>query len=374
MEKRKPNIELNGYPSLINQKILEAVANRVHPMAEMPYYDKKNEPTKLHEEVIIENRYKMLFDAYRNTFDSDTINETFIMLNNGMNCLLINALEKEKRQELIKLVEKIIRLEWNVGQDEILFDLEIVDIGDCSLPNEINIEKKIPETYQQTKDFDILKKRTINALTQGSALTSHYIFHMYKDDFNNLCPDITDIYQKFLISNDLYYFILDDDMLMQMLSVGVTDSNAGYCRINFDGDIPVIEAKAINAPILLHEVTKALVTFLSIPGIQDLGQDVVDETDYVLAELWDIRFGFTLWTTLHSLINEYDYDIKKLILIELFKMDSEKFVKEFMYNVLNDEKQAKKEIEYIVKKIRNSILEYEFEQNFDDIDLSDFGF
>lgn len=373
--KRQPNVDLTGYAPLINDGILDKVANRTHPMAKMPYYHKKNEPTKLHEEEIIEARYKGLIDSYVNSFGGDTesIYPIGVMTNAGMYGMMIMGLERPKRPELVTLVERIMREEFNIGKDEVLFDLEIVDVGGCSLPEDMDIETEVPEDFEQSTDYDVLKKRTINALSQGSALASHYIFHMYRDDFERLCPDITSIYQKALIANDLFYFILDDDSLNSQLSSGDDSSNAGYCRLNFDGNVPVIEAKAINAPILLHEVTKALITFFSIPGIQNMDQETVDETDYVMAELWDIRFGTTLWGNFHSLIDVDDYDIKKLIITEIFKMDSETFVKDFMYNVMNNQELAKKEVKYLVKKIRSRIMEYEFEKDSDGIDLSDLG-
>ena len=373
--KRQPNVDLTGYAPLINDGILDKVANRIHPMAKMPYYHKKNEPTKLHEEEIVEARYKGLIDSYVNSFGGNTesIHPMGVMMNAGMNGMMIMGLERPKRSELVTLVERIMREEFNIGKDEVLFDLEIVDVGGCSLPEDMDIETEVPEDFEQSTDYDVLKKRTINALSQGSALASHYIFHMYRDDFERLCPDITSVYQKALIANDLFYFILDDDSLNSQLSSGDDSSNAGYCRLNFDGDVPVIEAKAISAPILLHEVTKALITFFSIPGIQNMDQETIDETDYVMAELWDIRFGTTLWGNFHSVIDVDDYDIKKLIITEIFKMDSETFVKDFMYNVMNNQELAKKEVSYIAKKIRNRIMEYEFEKDSDGIDLSDLG-
>jgi hypothetical protein len=373
--KRNSNVDLTGYAPLIDAGLLDRVANRTHPMAKMPYYHKKNEPTKLHEEEIVETRYKGLVDSYTNTFGGNTerIHPMEVMVYAGMNGMMIMNLERPKRAELVRLVERIMREEFNVGKDEILFDLEIVDVGGCSFPEDMDIKTEVPKDFEQSTDLDVLKKRTINALSQGSALASHYIFHMYHDDFEQLCPNVTDVYQKALIANDLFYFILDDDSLNSQLCSGDDNSNAGYCRLNFDGNIPVIEAKAISAPILLHEVTKALITFFSIPGIQNMNQETIDETDYVMAELWDIRFGTTLWGNLHSTIDFDDYDIKKLILVEIFKMDSETFVKDFMYNVMNNQEKAKKEVSYIVRKIRNRIMEYEFEKDSDDIDLSDLG-
>jgi hypothetical protein len=373
---RNINIDLTGYSKIINKKILNRVANKKHTMANMPYYDKSNEPTKLYEEQLIESRFKELSNSYSRSFNTDITNiDPFdVMINAAKNGYMILSKEKPKRSELVKLAEKIGREQFNLSNDEVIFDLELVNPGDCSFPGEIDKEQKIEEDFVQSTDFDVLKKRTINALSQGSALKSHYIFHLYADEFNKLCPGITDNYQKALIANDLIYFTIDDDQFQSGLCSGDDSNNSGYCRINFDGDVPVIEAKAINTPILIHEITKAIITLLSIPGIQNMREDIADETDFIMSELWEIRFGANIWNNFHSLISVDDYDIKKLIIMDIFKIDSETFVNEFMYNVLNNPELAKKEINFMVKDIRKKISNYQFlnDSSNDDINPSDY--
>ena len=66
-------------------------------------------------------------------------------------------------------------------------------------------------------------------------------------------------------------------------------------------------------------------------------------------------------------------DIKKLILIELFKKDAESFI-EFMSLVEHRPDYAKKEIDGSVKKKRMEIMEYNFSNDdLDGISLSDLG-
>ena len=371
---RKININLEGYSNIINPDILKRVANRNHTMAKMPYYDKKTEPTQLHEELITESRFKELSDSYSNTFDSpkDKINPMMVMMQAGGNGMQIMGIEKPKRKELCRLVEKIGRDQFKLGKDELIFDLEIVDVGGCSFPEEMDTDKKVEEDFEQSNDLDVLKKRTINALSQGAALKSHYIFHLYHDEFEKLCPGITSIYQKALIANDLIYFMLSDDDLNAQLASGDDSANAGYCKINWEGEIPVLEAKAISAPILIHEITKCIITFLSTPGIQNMDQETIDETDFVMAELWDIRFGPTIWVEFHDCIDIDDYDVKKLIIMELFKLDSKTFI-DFMSNVFNNKEKAKREVKNMVKDMRRKIVDYSFEQDIDNIDLGDLG-
>jgi hypothetical protein len=106
-------------------------------------------------------------------------------------------------------------------------------------------------------------------------------------------------------------------------------------------------------------------------------QETIDETDFVMAELYEIRFGPTIWQSFHSAIDVDDYDVKKLIMVELFKKDSEEF-HEFMNDVLNKPDEAQKEIKRIAKDIKMKIMNYEFEkesnEDLPDVDFSQFGF
>jgi hypothetical protein len=170
---------------------------------------------------------------------------------------------------------------------------------------------------------------------------------------------------------------MDDDMLGNMMDSNDDSANAGYVKLNFDGPIPVIEAKAINFPILIHEMTKGCITLFSIPGIQNMTQEIIDETDFVMAELYEIRFGPTIWQEFHMLIDLDDYDVKKLIMVEVFKKEAEEF-HEFMNDVMNKPDEAKKELKRIAKDIKMRIMNYEFEKELNedlpDVDFSQFDF
>lgn len=356
---RKSKINLGNYKQIVNPTILNQIANREHPMANMPYYESFDDDNKLHEEYIIEDRIREIVANYSNTTGIEPQNikpvECLVQANHNYN--LATNLERNIINELIELAERIIREQFNISKDELILDLQLAVNRNISLPSEMNITKKTPENFEQTKNLDIIKKRTINALSQGAALKSHYLFHLYRDELHELAENITIYYQNALIANDLLYFAINDDQFINTLSYSEDINNAGYYHLDFDGDTPKLIVKAINFPFVLHEAIKGIITFLSIQGLQHMDQNIIDETDYVAAELWDIRFGPTLWTALHGLIDEDDYDIKKLIFVEIFKLPSVDFV-DFMSDILNKRSEAKKQIDFLSKQIRNKIMNY----------------
>lgn len=357
--KRLPNIDLGKFKNIINSDILDKVANRNHPMANMPYYPKNSEPDKLYEEILIENRVKSILEAYSRI--NDDISNYGISLNIAKYNMYISKLENNNLGKIIALCEYIVRKEYNIDEDEVIFDLDIINhfsTEKISLPDDLDLEKDIPDTIDYAGNYDLIKKRTINALSQGAAISNHYIFHFYNKEFNDINPKLIESYQNSLISNDLFYYMISDGSFKNILGMIVNTNNASYTKIRFENGKPVIEVRAINGPNLIHEMVKGLISLFSVPGIQNMSQEVVDETDYVMAELWDIRFGVELWSKFHSVIDINDYDIKKLIFIELFKLESDYFCEVFMKSVLGDQKEAKSIVSNISKQIKNDILLY----------------
>ena len=120
-------------------------------------------------------------------------------------------------------------------------------------------------------------------------------------------------------------------------------------------------------------MTKGIISLFSVAGLpKENAEKVIDYTDTIIAELWDIRLFPTIWGNLHGLIDVDDYDIKKLILIELFKKDAEDFIN-FMSLVEHRPDYAKKEIQDIAKEKRYQIMEYNFMNDDEGFNLSDLG-
>lgn len=353
-------MDFNNQPNFINPNLTNKIIDNEHLFANMPYYANDNQA-----ESIFFDRYKELVDKYSKTFNIEPgqIEPNKIMGTAMQNLVKAQQLETDNIPLLLELCEKIVREQFNLTEDEVTFDLEI-SRKNPDLPETINKTKKISPRFRQSQNLDVIKKRTINALSQGASKKSHYIFHLYKDEFENIAPGITDHYNKAFVCNDFSYFMIDDDMFMDAVK-STSSNNAGYSEIKFVDGKPVIVAKSICAMLLIHEMTKGIISLLSVPGIQNMSQKTVDETDFLAAELWDLRFGPKLWEEFHGLIDPDDYDIKKLIIMQLFNLPSDEFVS-FFHNVLNNKEAAQKEVSYIVKKIRRDIMDYNMGNDFDE--------
>ncbi len=378
---RKSGLQLGDYPNLIAKSTIEKLSKRSHPLAKLPYYDQSTHPESWREEIIASERYKELVDSYSNTFQTpkDLISPMEVMMSAGSSMFRATNMESGKRVSLCDLAEKIIRDEWNLGYDEVIFDLEIMEPGTIKLPEEMSMETPLTQEEKEEIENDeellaeVVKRRTINAFSQGASLRALYIFHLYRDDIEKIVPGVIPFYQKALIANDLFYYLISDEAFQQQIESN-DSNNAGYVDLDFSGEIPKIIAKGMNFPILILEMTKGIISLFSVAGLPKKdAKKVIDYTDTIIAELWDIRLFPTMWGNLHGLIDVDDYDIKKLILIELFKKDAEDFI-EFMSLVEHRPDYAKKEIDSIARTKRMEIMEYNFNNDdLDGISLSDLG-
>jgi len=367
-----------GYPNLITSDILNKLSSRNHPLGRMPYYKKTPNSTICREEEIAIERYTELIDSYCNTFKVEA--KSIVKPTVFMNAMISNAAainkESANRPALCNLAEKIIREEWFLGEDEVIFDLEFVEQGNIELPKEMNMDSTLDDESKKEIESEIpneiVKRRTINALAQGASLKGHYIFHLYQEEINNIIPDVTNLYQKALIANDLIYYLVDDDDFKGSIEAN-NNNNAGYVDLDFDGEIPKIIVKAINLPIMIHEMIKGVISLLSVAGLpKNKSKELIEYTDTITSELWDIRLFPLIWGNLNTLFDESDYDLKKLVLLELFKKSADDFIN-FMNKLENEPDMAKKYIEMIIKDKRLEIMEFEFNNSMDDIDLSDLG-
>lgn len=378
---RNSGIKLGDYPNLIAKSTIEKLSKRNHPLGKLPYYDQSTHPESWREELIASERYKELIDSYSTTFQipKELIHPMEVMMSAGSAMFTATNMESGKRVALCELAEKIIRDEWNLGYDEVIFDLEIMEPGTIKLPDEMSMQ--IPLTPEEKEEIEedeelmaeVVKRRTTNAFAQGASLRALYLFHLYRDEIEEIVSGVTPFYQKALIANDLFYYLISDEDFQQQIESN-DSNNAGYVELDFSGETPKIIAKAMNFPILILEMTKGIISLFSVAGLPKEGaKKVIDYTDTIIAELWDIRLFPTMWGNLHSLIDPQDYDIKKLVIIELFKKDAEDFI-DFMSLLEHRPDYAKKEIDSIIKGKRMEIMEYNFNNDdLDGISLSDLG-
>lgn len=311
------------------------------------------------------NRFNKVINIVKRHFDFDseiiTLQDIYpfvsIMLNDY---LLIEKLEKPKRNELIQLAINLVVEETGIDKDLINFNVKLLD-SPIRLPtNEIitkvvNLGNNNSELHLKERG----KRRIINSITAGAGVLSHYMYYMISDELKNILGnnDIINSYSRMVSMNDLMYWLVDVDENSDSLSNLI----GGNVSVEVLEGKPTINVVANNFPILLHELTKGIYEIISIHGLP-----VDDETtDYVVKmedtldkELWDLRIGPSIWEKIYEHIpsNEvYNKELIQFMLMTIYKLPPDDFF-ELIYKILNDD--ATIEMRRIIAHSKELLIDY----------------
>ena len=96
--------------------------------------------------------------------------------------------------------------------------------------------------------------------------------------------------------NDLVYWIMPDQTTMMMAQSG--SGRAGKEEVDPETDPPTIKAEGALFPILVHELFKGVMEYVSahgLPSDPEFAEDVIGMEDTLPAEIWDLRLGPVIW-------------------------------------------------------------------------------
>jgi hypothetical protein len=136
-----------------------------------------------------------------------------------------------------------------------------------------------------------------------------------------------------------------------------------------ENEKPVIEAKALIFPVLIHELVKGVMELLSANGLPEnkkIGDFVVAKADFLAAEPWDMRIGPALWSRFTNLIEPDDFKLKHYVYADLAKMPVDEFNTK-MREVMAGTKEGKRIISDLIKEIKSDLQEEEYEKRMEEI-------
>jgi hypothetical protein len=273
-------------------------------------------------------------------------------------------LEQSHKEELENLAVELIKSEYNIPEDAIDFEVNLVEPGRVN-PRAISFEKRDipkPEGYSDEElESEVKKRRIINSMTHGAARKSQNLYHMARERVEDLDPDLINHYNNLMAANDAMYWMLDDRTISSM---GRRSSeHAGNVRIDYSGEKPKLIAQGISFPILLHELGKGALELISSWGLhsdRNVAQYVTGQVDHLDAETNDIRFGPKLWEKFMESLDIDDLDIKSQIWEEIVLLPADEF-NDLTKRMFNGEQSAKDDIKDIANGIKHEIGQEDME-------------
>lgn len=277
---------------------------------------------------------------------------------------LMSALQKENRnkQQLEQLAIRLVREEYNLPEDAVDIDAKIM--GQTPIRKQgLKMKKgnKRPpqgKTEEQLKP-NVTKRRLMNAMMHGAARKGQNLFHMASEELNRINPSLVQDYSKMMAGNDFMYWAMNDETIAMESEHG---THAGQVRVVLSetGGNPKIVAEGMTFPFLLHELTKGALELLSLWGLDEDPQDreyVLDKTDNLESEPWDIRLGPKIWEKFLEALGD-DIDIKSNVYAKLSTLSPSEF-NSVINGLLNDKDEAKNKVKQIADEIRGELNQEE---------------
>lgn len=357
-----------GYPHFINPDICRKLDRNDHPFTDNPVLPDSDGELNFLENVAIE-RYTDLVDKFRDAVGVENFNPMHVQTVGFQTLSMIDDFERPHRERLTELAIKIVKNDFNILPGEIEFDAEIVgtsgvDLNETKYDEDTEMEISIDDEEEDIDiDDEIHKRRFINSLSAGASKKGHYLFHLAYQEINEFQPHLTDLYNKMMTANDISYYMMPDEMgqmIMEMNAENNQDYNAGSMHIEWNGDTPVIVVKAVNFPTLVHELIKGImeiISYIAFPDKAKNQQFIIEKTDHILGEMWDIRLGPIFWQRFHSSINFNHLKNKKLILSRLYELETSEFFDVFRL-IIEGDNEAKNILDIISLDIEAEIDDY----------------
>ncbi len=237
----------------------------------------------------------------------------------------IKRAEKTKEAELEALCERLVRDYFKIPENKLQFDLKLqsesIQVNQDPQPQQVQQQEE--ELVDEILNMERAKRRLLNAMTQGHAVDSTWIFRKVIPEIQAITgvDNLAEKYSIFVATMMLGYWQIPENLLeLSLKGNGQLDEaqGAGKTYIDTTTNPPTVVAKAVIFPFLIHEAIKGVMEFLSKqrnPENPEMVQRAMDLEDKVLYEIWDIRLGPAIWRKLYELYPESiknEEDKKKL--------------------------------------------------------------
>lgn len=362
------------YPDGLNERmhptLEDELLNQKTSLGKHPIFPEGDESS--FEQKIMGKRFNEVAKRYKRAHEVDDIRKEDVM--SGMMPLLKETmtLEKKDATELEELAVKMIREEYDMGEDVVEIHAELTPrinmIGTKKNPTPVVSEVEFKNHDEMVNaNEEVYKRRFLNAMTQGAAKKCGHMFHMVDDELSDIDPRLASRYAKLMASADYMYYVVPK------MEEGV---NGGVVRVEFptkDNPKAIIYAQAMVFPVLILELVKGVMELLSAHGLpkdKKIGKFVIDKADFLAAEPWDMRIGPALWDRFTESIESDDFHYKHHVYSELAALPVREFnVK--MREIMAGTQEGRAIIKNIIDEVKSSIQEEEYNEAMVDTQTED---
>lgn len=377
-------------PDRPHPDIQQKLATGETPFKKVPLSKTGEEPQTNFQELLASERYRQVVSRVKQytgvetpiRTDRDLGPLTQMMMNATMSVI---QTEQNHREELEQLAIRLVMREMNIPEGAVEFDAKIVDLGQIDTSDfnremqqnpeidEVDIEKDLYDDLESL-DLEKAKRRVINSMIQGASKKGHYMYHYVADEIQQITGSNTLInnYGIMMSINDTLYWQLSDDTMKMMMggANGEGGSVGGKESVDRNSDPPKITARAVNFPILVHELIKGVMELFAIQGQPedpDVFEKVMESEDTLEKEMWDLRLGPAIWDRIRLqfpddiLTDDNKLELQNYLLVEIFKLPAKQFLT-LVKEVVSGSENGKRLLGEIVNGIELMMANQDYEE------------
>jgi len=270
----------------------------------------------------------------------------------------VTALERGHEHELEEAAVKVV-----LSLPEFKSAKEAYDSGDIDikvkLVTRVNLSgaRADPEGEEEVKadeylDGEAQKRRFINMMIQGNAANKIYAYHMAKEELDKISPQLINLYGALSSTGHFFYWMVPDP---RDGGGGGDDHGdpAGGTRITNEDGTPTIHAEGKTFPMLVHELTKGLMEFLSYPEDEDdeNRQKIFKHADTLKDEPHDLRVGPEIWNQIVGHIGVANAGIVPHVYDKIVRLPTGEF-NQLMKGLLGGDTAAKSKLDKIIAEVK----------------------
>lgn len=390
-----------------DQGVQDKLAAGETPLQKIPFPQTGDEPNKNFQELLASERYKQVVAKMRQY----TGNNAPVRGMEGLSPLMqqmmsahnqILQFEQNHRRELEQLAIELVMKELGIPEGSVQYDARIIGMGEFN-PEDFNHDQEGEEEGEEggeqemdlgneieivndleKLDLEKAKRRFINTIIQGASKRGHYMYHYVEDRVREIVGNdrIIGLYGIMMSVNDALYWQLPDETMKAM---GQAGNIAGREDVDRQTDPPTIKARAVNFPVLIHELIKGTLELIALhgrnrdeEGNEEDFTDIEESEDTLEKEMWDLRLGPAIWDRIRSkfpedvLTDETKGIIQLIVFQHIFKKPAKEFLV-FMKEVVSNSEAGNRLMETLVRAIEEDINNYDYEQTMSEFDdeLSD---
>ena len=385
MAKKKLNLEApinyGDGSERMSPDIERKLKSQEHPLGghqAFPDVDKDGIPDNF-EELIASQRFQDVVQKVKDATGVENIDpQTFMSLQPMLMqaAQRILQIESQNKEVLENLAVELVVGEMGIPEGDLQFDAKLEKPNMSGMQKQPKKKKKkeleFPNFEMEDKaakrlqklDLEKQKRRFINSLIQGSAKKAHYMYYLVNEKLNDINPDLVGLYSIVMSVNDLMYWVMPD-MEGMIGGGGAEQAMAGKEELDLETNPPTIKAKGLMFPILVHELYKGVMEYVSahgLPSDPDMAQEVIGMEDTLPAEIWDLRLGPVIWEKFLEVYPDSFFDvdeqkrIKNYFYFKFVSLEAEEFLKlakEILSGSQTGKDQVKNMIDGIVQQLKD---------------------